>query len=202
MYAYIKGVFVSARGDEIVIENNGIGYRIYMPMLMQGKIGHIGDEVCVYTYHYVREDIFALYGFPSPEDQDMFVLLLSVSGIGPKTAIGVVELLDPSELAMAVLSGDVKKISTVKGLGKKSAERIVLELKDKLKGFDVSSIPRQDDVAGEIPSAGIGVLEDCISALVVLGYPASDANKAARRAFEDGISVEELVRKALRLLAK
>ncbi|MBO4494863.1 MAG: Holliday junction branch migration protein RuvA [Clostridiales bacterium] len=202
MYAYIKGTFVSTRGDEVVIENNGIGYRIYMPMLMQGKIGHIGDEVCVYTYHYVREDIFALYGFPTPEDQDMFVLLLSVSGIGPKTAIAVVELLDPSELAMAVLSGDVKKISTVKGLGKKSAERIVLELKDKLKGFDMSSMPKQDDLSGEIPSSGMGVLEDCVSALVVLGYPASDANKAARSAFEEGLSVEELIRKSLRLLAK
>jgi len=202
MYAYIKGVFVSARGDEIVVENNGIGYRIYMPMLMQGRIGHIGEEVCVYTYHYVREDIFALYGFPSPEDQDMFVLLLSVSGIGPKTAIAVVELLEPSELAMAVLSGDVKKISTVKGLGKKSAERIVLELKDKLKGFDVSSMPKQDDLAIDVSSAEMGVLEDCISALVVLGYPVSEATKAARSAWTDGISLEELVRKALRLMAK
>ncbi len=202
MYAYIKGTFVSARGDEIVVENHGIGYRIYMPMMLQGRIGHIGDEVCVFTYHYVREDIFALYGFPSPEDQDMFVLLLSVSGIGPKIAISVVEMLDPSELAMAVLSGDIKKISSVKGLGKKSAERIVLELKDKLKGFSMSDMPTQDTASDAIPSSGMSVLEDCVSALVVLGYPASDANKAARSAFEEGITVEELVRKSLRLMAK
>lgn len=201
MYAYIKGTFVSARGDDIVVENNGIGYKIYMPLLLQGRVGHVGDDVCVYTYHYVREDAMALFGFPSPEDHDMFVLLLSVSGIGPKTAIAVVETLQPSELAMAVLSGDVKKISTVKGLGKKSAERIVLELKDKLKGFDVSEASScEADIV--VSDAGKSDLEDCVSALVVLGYPSSEANKAARAAYEDGISVDQLIRKSLRLLAK
>lgn len=202
MYAYIKGVFVSARGEDIVVENNGIGYKIYMPLLLQGRIGHIGDEVCVYTYHYVREDIVALYGFPSLEDQDMFVLLLSVSGIGPKTAISVVELLQPSELAMAVLSGDVKKISQVKGLGKKSAERIILELKDKLKGFDVGSSATSEDSIPDLSSEGKSNLEDCISALVVLGYPASEANKAASKVYSPELSVEEMIRQALRLMAK
>ena len=202
MYAYIKGTFVSARGEDIVVENNGIGYKIYMPLLLQGRIGHIGDEVCVYTYHYVREDIVALYGFPSLEDQDMFVLLLTVSGIGPKTAISVVELLQPSELAMAVLSGDVKKISQVKGLGKKSAERIILELKDKLKGFDAGSSVSSDETMPDLSSEGKSDLEDCIAALVVLGYPASEANKAASKVYEPGASVEEMIRKALRLLAK
>jgi Holliday junction DNA helicase RuvA len=202
MYAYIKGTFVSVRGDNIVVENNGIGYKIYMPMLLQGRIGHIGDEVCVYTYHYVREDVVALYGFPEPEDQDMFELLLTVSGVGPKSAIGVVEALRPSELAMAVLQGDIKKICTVKGLGKKSAERIVLELKDKLKGFDMSSVEDLGDSSVVISGPAQSELEDCISALVVLGYPASEANKAARSAYEDGLSVDELIRRSLRLLAK
>ena len=202
MYAYIKGTFVSARGENIVIENNGIGYKIYMPLLLQGRIGHIGDEVCVYTYHYVREDIIALYGFPEQEDQDMFELLLTVSGIGPKSAIGVVEVLRPSELAMAVLSGDVKKICTVKGLGKKSAERIVLELKDKLKGFDMSSVVDSGDMPVAVSAAANSDLEDCVSALVVLGYPASEANRAARSAYEEGLSVDELIRRSLRLLAK
>ena len=202
MYAYIKGTFVSVRGDNIVIENNGIGYKIYMPLLLQGRIGHIGDDVCVYTYHYVREDVIALYGFPEPEDQDMFELLLTVSGVGPKSAISVVEVLRPSELAMAVLQGDIKKICTVKGLGKKSAERIILELKDKLKGFDMSSIDDQGEFPVPVSEPSKSGLEDCVSALVVLGYPASEANKAARSAYEDGLSVEELIRKALRLLAK
>ena len=202
MYAFIKGTFVSARGENIVIENNGIGYKIYMPLLLQGRIGHIGDEVCVYTYHYVREDIIALYGFPEQEDQDMFELLLTVSGIGPKSAIGVVEVLRPSELAMAVLSGDVKKICTVKGLGKKSAERIVLELKDKLKGFDMSSVGDSGDMPVAVSAAANSDLEDCVSALVVLGYPASEANRAARSAYEEGLSVDELIRRSLRLLAK
>ena len=158
MYAYIKGTFVSARGDNIVIENNGIGYKIYMPLMLQGRIGHIGDEVCVYTYHYVREDLIALYGFPEPEDQDMFELLLTVSGVGPKSAIGVVEVLRPSELAVAVLQGDIKKICSVKGLGKKSAERIVLELKDKLKGFDMKEIEGSGDTVISLSEPGQSVI--------------------------------------------
>lgn len=202
MYGYIKGEFVSARGENIIVENHGIGYKIYMPLMLQGRIGHIGDSVCVYTYHYVREDNIALFGFPSPEDQDMFELLLTVSGIGPKTAISVVETLQPAELAMAVLGGDVKKICTVKGLGKKSAERIVLELKDKLKGFDQGEVSFDSDVSAPATDAGRSELADCVSALLVLGYPASDANKAANMAYEDGLDAEQLIRKALRLLAK
>ena len=202
MYVYIKGTFVSARGENIIVENHGIGYKIYMPLLLQGRIGHIGDEVCVYTYHYVREDAVALFGFPAPEDQDMFELLLTVSGIGPKTAIAVVETLQPADLAMAVLSGDVKKICTVKGLGKKSAERIVLELKDKLKGFDQSGITASSEVTQVSSDSGRSELADCVSALVVLGYPASDANRAANLAYEEGLDAEQLIRKALRILAK
>ena len=202
MYAYIIGRVAAIRESGIILENNGIGYKIYMPLMLQGRIGHIGDEVCVYTYHYVREDVIALYGFPEPEDQDMFELLLTVSGVGPKSAIGVVEVLRPSELAMAVLSGDVKKICTVKGLGKKTAERIVLELKDKLKGFDMSSVEDAGDISPVISGAAQSDLEDCVSALVVLGYPASEANKAARSVYEDGLSVDELIRRSLRSLAK
>ena len=202
MYAYIKGVFESVRGDNIIVENNGIGYKIYMPLLLQGRIGHIGDTVCVYTYHYVREDAIALYGFPEPEDQDMFELLLTVSGIGPKIAISVVETLRPSELALAVISGDVKKLCSVKGLGKKSAERIVLELKDKLKNFDVEVVASSADAASFPSSMGQSEVEDCTSALVVLGYPASDASRAARKVYEDGKNVEQMIREALRLLAK
>ena len=202
MYAYIKGTFESVRGDNIIVENNGIGYKIYMPLLLQGRIGHIGDQVCVYTYHYVREDMIALYGFPEPEDQDMFELLLTVSGIGPKIAMAVVETLRPSELAMAVLSGDVKKISSAKGLGKKSAERIVLELKDKLKSFEVSDVAGEADMTDAIPSSGKSEIEDCISALVVLGYPASEAGKVAFKVYEEGKSVEKMIREALQKLAK
>ncbi|MBP5493105.1 MAG: Holliday junction branch migration protein RuvA [Clostridiales bacterium] len=202
MYAYIKGMFISARGDDIIVENNGIGYKIYMPLLMQGRVGRPGDEVCVYTYHYVREDMIALYGFPTPEDQDMFELLLTVSGIGPKIAITVVESLTPEELALAVLSGDIKKISSVKGLGKKSAERIILELKDKLKGYDVSGAAASSDDMPMVSEPGRGVIEDCVSALIVLGYSSVDANKAARSAYEENIGVEDLIRKSLRLLAR
>lgn len=202
MYGYIKGEFVSARGENIIVENHGIGYKIYMPIMLQGRIGHIGDQVCVYTYHYVREDNISLFGFPSPEDQDMFELLLTVSGIGPKTAITVVDTLQPAELAMAVLNGDVKKICQVKGLGKKSAERIVLELKDKLKGFAQGVLDTGEDIQLPVSDSGRSELADCVSALLVLGYPASEANKAANLAYEDGLDAEQLIRKALRLLAK
>ena len=189
MYAYIKGTFVSVRGDNIVVENNGIGYKIYMPMLLQGRIGHIGDEVCVYTYHYVREDVIALYGFPEPEDQDMFELLLTVSGVGPKSAIGVVEVLRPSELAMAVLQGDIKKICTVKGLGKKMAELICVSLKEQI---------AEDFANANIPDAISQDMSDAIFALSSLGLSQTEAVQAVQDAQMYVQGVENIIAYVLR----
>ena len=206
-HAGISVEAIDAIADEVIkYERNavsGISAALGMPGGC-AMVATIPADITQYYGYMLRaaQKLLYLYGFPEPEDQDMFELLLTVSGVGPKSAIGVVEALRPSELAMAVLQGDIKKICTVKGLGKKSAERIVLELKDKLKGFDMSSVEDLGDSSVVISGPAQSELEDCISALVVLGYPASEANKAARSAYEDGLSVDELIRRSLRLLAK
>ncbi|NLW89616.1 MAG: Holliday junction branch migration protein RuvA [Clostridiaceae bacterium] len=203
MFSYIKGTLVQKNEDSIIVENSGIGYKIFCPQLMQEKIGKLNEPVCVYTYYYVREDTAALYGFPGSAEHDLFVLLLQVSGIGPKVAVSLSGTIPPSEFALAVITGDTTRLTQVKGVGKKVAERIFLELKDKLKGFaqDIEGIDSSRTVAG-VPEGTdtSSVIHEAASALMFLGYSSSQAVKVTRDAYEDGINTEELIRKALRML--
>lgn len=203
MYAYIKGELVNRTDDYVVVENGGIGYLINCPFAISSKLGHLNESTVVYVYQSVREDDISLYGFSSPEEKDMFLLLITVSGIGPKVAQSICSQMEPDRLALAVLGGDVKALTTVKGLGKKGAERIVLELKDKLKSV---SITAPDDIAANVSPAAAnvatGVAEDAIEALLVLGYKQADAAAAVSASYEDGISVQELIRKSLKSLAR
>lgn len=203
MYAYIKGELVKRTDDYVVVDNNGIGYLINCPFGISSKMGAINDNTTVYVYQSVREDDISLYGFSSPEEKDMFLLLITVSGIGPKVAQSICSQMEPDRLALAVIGGDVKALTTVKGLGKKGAERIVLELKDKLKSVNVKA---PDDIAADKPimlqNEATGVVEDTIEALIVLGYKQSDAAMAVSSCYEDGISVQELIRKSLKSLAR
>ena len=177
MYAYIKGVIAERNDQQIVVENNGIGYLINCPLGISAEIGGIGDNVTVYLYQSVKEDDISLYGFNSRDQKEMFLKLITVSGIGPKVAHGV------------------------KGLGKKTAERIILELKDKLKAqlggsASVTSTP----VAMAVTSGGdTGVMQDAVGALVVLGYKDQEAAEAVAAGYEEGIGLEDLIRKALKI---
>ncbi len=204
MYAYIKGILVRRDDDNIIIENNGIGYLVMCPFAISSKMGQIGEEITVYLYQSVREDDISLFGFATPEEKDMFLLLITVSGIGPKVAHSICSQMEPDRLALAVMGGDVKALTGVKGLGKKGAERIILELKDKLKGVDISSneslgarLPAQQAVGYEGGTAG-----DAVEALIVLGYKQADAAAAVSSCYEEGINVQELIRRALRSLAR
>jgi len=203
MYAYIKGELVKRTDDYVVVDNNGIGYLVNCPFAISSKLGAINEVTTVYVYQSVREDDISLYGFSSPEEKDMFLLLITVSGIGPKVAQSICSQMEPDRLALAVLGGDVKALTTVKGLGKKGAERIVLELKDKLKSVSVKA---PDDIAADKPvalaSVATGVAEDAIEALIVLGYKQADAAAAVSSCYEDGISLQELIRKSLKSLAR
>ena len=200
MYAYVKGTLVQKKEEFVVVETAGIGYRIFCHPPMQDRFGKTGDTVCVFTYLYVREDTFALYGFPTQEEHDMFVMLLQVSGIGPKVALAIVAQMDPGQFALAVITGDVKRLTQVKGVGKKGAERLILELKDKLKGFAFG----MPDGSGGVSDLDAGfasdtqIMQEAMSALVVLGYSAQEARKAVTSVYKDGISIEELIRLALR----
>ena len=201
MYAYVKGTLVARQMDSIVVDNHGIGYLVHAAPELLERFGAVGKETTVYTYLYVREDIFMLYGFPSQEDRSMFELLITVSGIGPKVASAMVGTLSPGEFALAVITGDVKSITRVRGVGKKGAERLILELKDKIKGVEASG-----QMAGSATAGGVAVPQtrqaEAMSALMVLGYSSAEASRAIKAVDDGSQSLEALIRLGLRQLMK
>lgn len=203
MYAYIKGIITDRNDQQIVIENNGIGYLINCPLGISAELGGLGEEITVYLYQSVKEDDISLYGFSSRDQKEMFLKLITVSGIGPKVAHTICASLSAEQIAAAVMSGNVALLTGVKGLGKKTAERIILELKDKLKSqlgaaASVSAAP----VAVAVSANGdTGIMQDAVGALVVLGYKDQEAAEAVASAYEEGIGLEDLIRKALKLAA-
>ena len=205
MYSYIKGELVKITDDLIVVENNGIGYEIICPFALSSKLGHIGTDVCVWLYQSVREDDISLYGFSEPEQKDMFLLLITVSGIGPKVAHSICSQLTPDKFALAVMGSDVKALTGIKGLGKKGAERIVLELRDKLKALGKSAGAIEIDIGGEDGVASVpasSLASDAVEALMVLGYKQADAANAVSSVYEDGADLQTLIRMALKSLAR
>ena len=203
MYAYIKGKITDRNDQQIVIENNGIGYLINCPLGISAEIGGLNEEVTVYLYQSVKEDDISLYGFNSRDQKEMFLKLITVSGIGPKVAHTICASLSAEQIAAAVMSNNVALLTGVKGLGKKTAERIILELKDKLKAqlgasASVAATPVAAAVAG---NGNAGLMQDAVGALVVLGYKDQEAADAVAAAYEGGIGLEDLIRKALKVAA-
>lgn len=202
MFAYIKGKLEMKFQDYIVVEaGGGIGYKIFMSANAMQKIGEVGNEVKIYTYLRVREDDVSIYGFSSNEELRMFELLLSVSGIGAKSALTILSNIAPSKLALAVISNDVTTLKALPGIGAKSAARMVLELKDKLK--TESSVSTETPVEVEEAILVDNKQSEAISALMVLGYTRKEVEQVFAKIKEkDTLSVEELIRKALMLLAR
>ena len=203
MYAYIKGKITDRNDQQIVIENNGIGYLVNCPIGISAEIGGFNEEVTVYLYQSVKEDDISLYGFSSRDQKEMFLKLITVSGIGPKVAHTICASLSAEQIAAAVMSSNVALLTGVKGLGKKTAERIILELKDKLKAqlgasASVSTTPVAAAAAG---NGNIGLMQDAVGALVVLGYKDQEAADAVAAAYEEGIGLEDLIRKSLKVAA-
>ncbi len=205
MYAFIKGKIAARQMDSLVVENNGIGYQVHAAPELLERFGAVGKEITVYTHLYVREDAFMLYGFPSPEDRSMFELLITVSGIGPKVASAMVGGLSPSEFALAVITGDVKAVTRVRGVGKKGAERLILELKDKLKGVEAAEAAGLASSAGAVAGGGSAaqtMQSEAISALIVLGYAPAEATRAVRAVDDGAQSLESLIKLGLRQLMR
>lgn len=200
MFAYIKGIIEDKTKDYVVIETGGIGYKVYMPETAMEKLGMLGETVKIYTYYRVREDDISLFGFNTKEELRMFELLLSVSGIGAKTAIIMISLIEPSEFALAVISNDISKLIQVPGIGTKSAQRIVLELKDKLKkeeNIEKLEIKKQKDTKDNTQ-----VVEEAMSALQVLGYTKKEIEKVFEKLEKTDLTVEELIKNGLQALSK
>lgn len=190
MYYYIKGELVLKQDNFAVVDNGGVGYKIYTS---QNSISGlmVGSDVTFYTYLYVREDIFDVYGFSTNDELSMFLHLLSVSGVGPKAALAILSVMTPQQLVLAVITSDAKTLTKANGVGAKMAQRVILELKDKLKNVDI--VP--DDAFSEEILAEDSANE-AVSALMVLGYSQQEAKKAVSKV-DLTLSTEEIVKQAL-----
>lgn len=199
MFAYIKGKLAIKSTDYVVIDVGGVGYKIFAPTSTINKLGEIGSEAMVHTHYHVREDNISLYGFATAEELRMFELLIGVSGVGAKSANTILANISPSKFALSVITNDVKELTKLPGIGAKSAQRIILELKDKLKTEE--SISTGDAITETIQVGGDN-LSEAVAALQVLGYPQREAAKAVASVDSTGLSVEDIIKKALMYFAK
>ena len=177
MYAYIKGILAEITEDAIIVENQGIGYEIAVPGQVFDYLPSVGEEVKIYTYHYVREDAILLYGFLTKEDVRIFKMLIGVSGIGPKGALSILSVLSTDDLRFAILGDDAKAIAKAPGVGAKTAQRVIIELKDKLSLEDAFEQKLANQAQKAELNPAVGVKNEAILALTSLGYSQSEALK-------------------------
>ena len=199
MYAYIKGNLEIKTNGYVVVDVGGIGYKIFMSQNAIEKLGESGKEVKIHTYVRVREDDISIFGFNSNEELRMFELLLSVSGIGAKSSLTILSNISPSSFALAVISNDIGKLKKLPGIGPKTAQRIILELKDKLKTEEAI-----DDNVEELKEAIVenDKVSEAISALQVLGYSRREIDLALENIDKNNLSIEEIIRQGLKKLSK
>lgn len=197
MIGYLKGKTLSAENGMVLLENNGIGYEVLCSASAYEELVNAGGGA-IYTYLAVREDGLYLFGFISPEEKSMFLKLITVSGIGPKTGIGILSAIPLRELAYIIASQDVKALSKVKGLGKKTAERIILELRENISSLD---LPEGDKKAKTVKSTLTPLEEDAIIALMSLGFTRGVSETAVKNAEESGAdTIESIVTLALQTI--
>ena len=199
MFTYIKGSLEMKSSGYIVIDINGLGYKVFMSQNNIDTIGELHDIIKVFTYVKVREDDISIYGFKTQEQLKMFELLISVSGVGAKSALVMLSCIEPSDFAIAVISNDVKVLTKVPGIGNKSAQRIILELKDKLKEEQLEEKLKDSSKKLKDNSENIN---EAISGLMVLGYSKKDIEKAFEHLDIDNLSIENLIKKGLILLSQ
>ncbi len=203
MLAYIKGILEIKTKGYIVIDANGIGYKIFMPESAISKLCDIGEKVQIHTFMRVREDDISLYGFLTNEELRMFELLLGVSGIGAKGALTILSNITPSQFALAVISNNVDILKKLPGIGAKTAQRVILELKDKLKKEQEIEIVQgeEDEVTFKHVIEEDEKVSEAISALQVLGYTKKEIMLALEKVDMADLSVEDIIRKGLKSLS-
>lgn len=203
MISFIKGYVAETTENSVILETDSIGYEIFMTGTAIEKTSRMQDKIKIYTYFHVREDTMQLYGFLSRDDLEMFRLLLNVNGIGPKAAMGVLAAITADELRFAVLSDDVKTISRAPGIGKKTAQKLILELKDKLKLEDAfeKKLDHQEENLSLADTSLRDSRQEAVEALTALGYSSTDALRAVRQVSEEtGNDVEAILKAALKQL--
>lgn len=202
MITYIRGILEGMEEDKVIVDVGGVGYGIYMAGTAMGRLPALGKEVKIHTYLHVKEDLMQLYGFLTRDELRVFRLLIGVSGIGPKGGLGILAQLTPDELRFAVMSKDIKAISAAPGIGKKTAEKLIVELKDKLKIEDVldHQVEAANGAAEDTVNAQ-GLQADAVQALTALGYGSTEALQAVRKVeMDESTTVEDLLKGALKYL--
>lgn len=200
MIGYVRGILEEADEQFVIIDNHGIGYRIFVPSSAFSGALSIGKEVKIYTYLSVKEDAMQLYGFLTRDDLRMFRMLLGVNGIGPKAGIGILSALTADELRFAVLADDAASIAKAPGIGKKTAQKLILELKDKLNLEDAFEQKLANQAARDISAADTGSqVQEAVQALTALGYPGTEALRAVKKVEgAESMTVEEILKAALK----
>lgn len=200
MISYVRGELAAVEKEKVIVDVGGIGYGVFMPEASMGMLPQIGEEVKLHTYLNVREDAMQLFGFLTRDDLEIFRMLIGVSGIGPKGGLSILSKLTADDLRFAILSGDAKAISSAPGIGKKTAEKVIIELKDKLNLEEVlepktmSSSETIGGVSGEIQS-------EAVQALVALGYGSTESLRAVKKVdTEQAETVEDVLKQALKNL--
>ena len=184
MFAHLNGVVTRIEANVVVLDIGGVGYRVNVPVSALSSLPAIGGKALLHIHTYIRPEEISLYGFATPDDQRIFELLLSVSGIGPKVALSILSAMDGESLARSVVSEDTKTLVRIPGLGMKTAQRLVLELKEKLAAFALERRVDTQQRRATSPSAD-DILDDVVEGLIGLGYNRNDARKAAERALKD-----------------
>ena len=205
MIAYLSGKILEKEANLIIVDVGGVGYEVIIPLSTFYDLGETGEEVSLRIYTHVREDALQLFGFKTVRERELFLLLISVSGIGPKSAVTALSGMSADEIIGAIRQNNLARLNSIPGVGRKTAERLVIELRDKI--AKLSAVSAEEMKAEGITStqaSGDDVYDDAISALVNLGYQRNAAEKALKQAMQEGteISVQKLLRRSLQLLAK
>ena len=200
MFAYLKGSLEEKSLNYVVVDVGGVGYKIFMSESAIGNLGELGETVKIHTYLRVAEDDMSLFGFITKEELKMFELLISVSGIGAKSAISILSNITPSEFALAVYSEDVSKLKSLPGVGPKSAQRIILELKDKVKAQNAEI--KLEDLKSSISGEKTPYPDEALEALQILGYSRKEIDIALDGFSLIGLTTEEIIKKALQNLSR
>lgn len=204
MISYIRGELCDIEEQKAIVDVNGVGYGIYMPQQALSLLPPMGQQVKIHTYLNIREDAMQLFGFLTKEDLNVFRLLIGVNGIGPKAGLNILSCLSPDELRFAVLSGDAKAISATPGIGKKTAEKLILELKDKLNIEDMLEHAAHggdsEDLASGTDTASNTMQAEAVQALTALGYDSAESLRAVKKSSPECSSVEDILKEALKFL--
>jgi len=199
MIAHLSGKILEKETDRVVIDVGGVGYEVGIPLSTYYELGEVGSEISLRIHTNVREDAIQLFGFKTARERDLYLQLISVQGVGAKSGVTLLSGMSADEIILAIRSGNITKLTSIPGVGKKTAERLIVELRDK-----VVSIGSDTTASATLPSGENAVVDDALSALVNLGYQKAAAEKALQQAMKEGaeMSVQKLLRSSLQILAK